>query len=152
MNRHAVQNNWMKSAHWFDLSPEINLGVSFKCKLRISHYRMKQVLNKFRTKWCLSSYFSLPAKLLLIRSGIFASNQSSTGAVRQHCCILFHNAMIHEESKYRWQLFDKNCMSRDQINLKDSRFCFTTMWWSHNNHVNRKWHYIKPIDAISIQC
>ena len=46
-------------------------GVPFKCKLRISYHRMKQVLNKFRIKWCMSSYFSLPAKLLLIQSGIF---------------------------------------------------------------------------------
>ena len=38
---------------------------------------MKQVLNKFRTKWCLLSYFSLPAKLLLIQSGIF-------GPIRAH--------------------------------------------------------------------
>ena len=39
--------------------------MSFKCKLRISHHRMKQVLNKFRIKLRLSCYFSLPAKLLL---------------------------------------------------------------------------------------
>ena len=57
----------------------MNLGMSFKCKLRISHHRMKQVLNKFRIKWCLSSYFSLPTKLLLIRSGIFGPIQAPPG-------------------------------------------------------------------------
>ena len=31
---------------------------------------MKQELNKFRIKWCLSSYFPLPANLFLIQSGI----------------------------------------------------------------------------------
>ena len=29
------------------------------------------MLNKFRIKWCLSSYVSLLAKLLLVQSGIF---------------------------------------------------------------------------------
>ena len=53
--------------------------MSFKGKLRISHHRMKQVLNKFRIKWCLSSYFSLPAKLLLIQSGIFGPIRAPTG-------------------------------------------------------------------------
>ena len=53
--------------------------MSFKCKLCISHHRMKQVLNKFRTKWCLSSYFSLPVKLLLIQSGIFAPIRAPPG-------------------------------------------------------------------------
>ena len=33
---------------------------------------MKQMLNKFKIKWCLSSYFSDPAELLLTQSGIFA--------------------------------------------------------------------------------
>ena len=41
--------------------------------------QMKQVLNKFRIKWCLSSYFSLPAKLLLIQSGIFAPIRAPPG-------------------------------------------------------------------------
>ena len=62
-----------------DLSLEINLGMSFKCKLRISHHRMKQVVNKFRIKWCLASYFSLPAKLLLIQSGIQGPIRAPTG-------------------------------------------------------------------------
>ena len=65
--------------HRFDISLEINLGMSIKCKLRISHHRMKQVLNKFRIKWCLSSYFSLPAKLLLIRSVIYGPIRAPPG-------------------------------------------------------------------------
>ena len=68
-----------KWAHRFDLLPEINIGMSFKCKLRISHHRMKQVLNKFRIKWCLSSYFSLPVKLLLIQSEIFGPIRAPPG-------------------------------------------------------------------------
>ena len=39
----------------------------------------KQVLSKFRIKWCLSSYFSLPAKLLFIQSGIFAPIRAPPG-------------------------------------------------------------------------
>ena len=53
--------------------------MSFNCKLRISHHSMKQELHKFRIKWCLSSYFSLPAKLLLIQSGIFGPIRAPPG-------------------------------------------------------------------------
>ena len=37
------------------------------------------MLNKFTIKWCLSSYFSLPAKLLLIQSRIFAPIRAAPG-------------------------------------------------------------------------
>ena len=40
---------------------------------------MKQELNEFRIKWYLSSYFSLPAKLLLIQSGIFGPIRAPPG-------------------------------------------------------------------------
>ena len=36
---------------------------------------MLQKLDKFGVKWCLSSYFSLPAKFQLIQSGIFAPTE-----------------------------------------------------------------------------
>ena len=54
-------------------------GYSSQCERGISHHRTKQVLNKFRIKWCLSSYFSLPTKLLLIQSGIFAPIRAPPG-------------------------------------------------------------------------
>ena len=66
-------------AHRFDLLLEINVRVSFKCKHRISHHRTKQGLNIFRIKWCLSSYFSLPAKLLLFQSRIFTPIRAPPG-------------------------------------------------------------------------
>ena len=56
---------------WIDVSLEINLGVSIKCKIHIYHQRMLQKLDKSGVKWCLSSYFSLPAKFQLVQSGIF---------------------------------------------------------------------------------
>ena len=40
---------------------------------------MKEVLNKFRIKWSLSSYFALPAKILLIQSRIFAPVRALPG-------------------------------------------------------------------------
>ena len=36
-------------------------------------------VNKFRIKWCLSSYISLPAKLLLIQSRTFAPIRAPPG-------------------------------------------------------------------------
>ena len=37
------------------------------------------MVNKFRIKWFLSSYFSLPAKLLFIQSGIFGPTRAPPG-------------------------------------------------------------------------
>ena len=58
--------------------------MSFKCTLRISHHRMKQVLNKFRIKWCLPSLFFSSCHIIAHPVRNFRSNPSSTGAVQQH--------------------------------------------------------------------
>ena len=59
--------------------------MSFKCKLRISHHRMKQVLNKFRIKWCQSSFFFSSRQIISHPIRNIRANPSSTEAVRQHC-------------------------------------------------------------------
>ena len=97
-----------KWVHQFDLSLEINLGVSYKCKLCTSHHRMKQVLNKFRIKWRLSSYFSLPGKLLLIQSGIFAPIRAPPG--RFNNIVLIQTVL---ENLFYSFLTQKHCSIRD---------------------------------------
>ena len=72
--------------HGFDLSLEINLGMSIKCKIHISHQRMLQKLDKSGIKVCLSSYFSLPAKFQHIQSGIFAPIRAHRGGSTYRLC------------------------------------------------------------------
>ena len=75
-------------------------------------------------KWCLSSYFSLPAKIIVIAHPIrnFRSNPSSNGAVRQHW-------------KHWWCILNDNQVQTDTI--KCSRiiwvftlnFCVFSFFW-----------------------
>ena len=67
---------WKLSASVWSFARNKSWNVLY---MRISHHRMKQVLNKFRIKRCLSSYISLPAKLLLIQSEIFGPIRAPQG-------------------------------------------------------------------------
>ena len=62
--------------------------MSVKTKIHISHQRILQKLDKSGVKWCLSSYFSVPAKFQLIQSGVFAPIRAHRGgstALNIHC-------------------------------------------------------------------
>ena len=125
--------------HQFDLSLEINLGVSFKCKLRISHHRMKQVLNKFRIKWCRLSYFSLPAKLLLIQSGILApSGQFDNTEIRtvsgDNLGILFH---ISPQKHMLWVL----------IRIASKSVPITYVFMENERNISFKYHQIPSLSV-----
>ena len=91
--------------------------MSFKCKLRISHHRMKQVLNKFRIKLCPSSYFSLPAKLLLIQSGTFGPIRAPPGR--------FDNIVIVSKLVYSFVLQISCTWSAKMISLIQSLTYFS---------------------------